>query len=555
VASRSRHARDEAGLGSARAHRPGAGARTRPAPVAEAKQELPLTVGTAGHIDHGKTALVQALTGVDTDRLPEEKERGITIVLGFAPLVLPRGRPLSLVDVPGHERLVRVMVSGASGIDLYLLVVAADDGVMPQTLEHVRVLEALGVREGVVAVTKADLADPGRAMAQAHELLPQAEIVACSARTGQGISEVAAALERVAARVPSRALADASDDRAEPALVGGGRRASARRAEALATLAGAERAVLHVDRAFTIHGAGTVVTGTLWAGELARGQRVRLLPSGRSARVRGLQVHERPVERAAAGQRVAVNLAGIERRAVAPGDVVAGADAPVQLAYRLEAELLLHEPLGDRERVQVHHGTRSAPARAVELGTGRWQLRAERPLIAAVGDRLVLRRISPPGTLGGGVIVAIGRRRHAKAQPPAGGLADAGAGTAAAEAAQLDPGALALEQRLREAGAEPPSEGELGEQARHIPALRAAGRVVRIGRNMYAHVEAITAVRGIVERVIESEGSITLARLRDELRTSRKYAQALLEHFDAARVTRRLPDDRRVLRRGARPER
>jgi len=514
-----------------------------------------LTVGTAGHIDHGKTALVLALTGVDTDRLPEEKERGITIVLGFAPLVLPSGRLLSLVDVPGHERLVRVMVSGASGIDLYLLVVAADDGVMPQTLEHARVLEALGVRHGVVAVTKADLADPEPAMAQAHELLPEAEIVACSARTGQGVAEVAAALERVAARVPSRALGGTTDHRAAAAGAGG-HQTHARRADLLAAAGAAERAVLHIDRAFTIHGAGTVVTGTLWAGELVRGQRLRLLPSGRNVRVRGLQVHERPVERAAAGQRVAVNLASIERRAVAPGDVLAGADAPVRLAYRLEAELLLHEPLGDRERVQVHHGTRSAPARAIKLGEGRWQLRAERPLIAAPGDRLVLRRISPPGTLGGGAIVAIGRRRASERAPKT--RAEAPTGSASAPegapppAPQLDSEALALERRLREAGAEPPSEAELGEQARHIPALRAAGRIVRIGRNMYAHVEAIAAVRSIVERVIESEGSITLARLRDELKTSRKYAQALLEHLDAARVTRRLPDDSRVLRSGAR---
>ncbi|HYZ82374.1 MAG TPA: GTP-binding protein, partial [Solirubrobacteraceae bacterium] len=159
---------------------------------------LPLTVGTAGHIDHGKTALVRALTGVDTDRLPEERFRGISIALGYAPLRLPSGRELSLIDVPGHERLIRVMVSGATGIDLFLLVVAADDAVMPQTLEHLRVLEALGVRRGVVAVTKADLADPARAAAAASELLPDAEVIVCSARTGAGVAEVAQALERAA---------------------------------------------------------------------------------------------------------------------------------------------------------------------------------------------------------------------------------------------------------------------------------------------------------------------------------------------------------------------
>jgi selenocysteine-specific elongation factor len=192
----------------------------------------PLTVGTAGHIDHGKTALVLALTGIDTDRLPEEKTRGITIVLGYAPLRLPSGRLLSLVDVPGHERLIRVMVSGASGIDLFLLTIAADDGIMPQTLEHVRVLQALGVDSGVVAITKSDLADPGPAAQAAAELLPGAEVVVTSARTGEGVAEVAAALERVAARLVSRSEAP------------GG-------------------AVLHIDRVFTIKGSGTVVTGTL----------------------------------------------------------------------------------------------------------------------------------------------------------------------------------------------------------------------------------------------------------------------------------------------------
>src|SRR4051794_20820329 len=168
----------------------------------------PLTLGTAGHIDHGKTALVAALTGVDTDRLPEERERGISIALGYAPLALPSGRRLSLVDVPGHEKFVRTMVAGATGIDLYLMVVAADDGVMPRTVEHAAVLRALGVRHGVVAITKSDVAgaDVPAAGAAARELLPDAAgVVACSAVTGEGVGELAAALDRVAVQVPSRA--------------------------------------------------------------------------------------------------------------------------------------------------------------------------------------------------------------------------------------------------------------------------------------------------------------------------------------------------------------
>src|SRR4051794_18741127 len=252
----------------------------------------PLTLGTAGHIDHGKTALVAALTGVDTDRLPEERTRGISIALGYAPLQLPSGRRLSLVDVPGHERFVRTMVAGATGIDLYLMVVAADDGVMPQTVEHAAVLRALGVEVGVVAVTKRDLADPGRAMAEANALLPTAEVVACSARDGTGVADVAAALDRAAARVPSRAGADGA-------------------------------ALLHVDRSFTVNGIGTVVTGTLWSGALAAGDTLALLPGDRPVRVRGLEVHDAPVAVAQAGQRVAVNLAGVRARDVGRGDALA----------------------------------------------------------------------------------------------------------------------------------------------------------------------------------------------------------------------------------------
>jgi selenocysteine-specific elongation factor len=478
----------------------------------------PLTVGTAGHIDHGKTALVLALTGVDTDRLAEEKARGITIVLGFAPLVLPSGRTLSLVDVPGHEKLLRVMVAGATGIDLFLLVIAADDGVMPQTLEHIRVLDALGVRRGVVAVTKSDLVDPGPTLTAAAELLSAAEIVACSARTGAGLTELAAALERTAAQTPSRS--------ADP-----------------------RPAVLHIDRVFTIRGAGTVVTGTLWSGAIRRGDQLSVLPGSATARVRGVQVHDRAVDEAAAGQRVAVNLAGLERRAVARGDVLAGPGAPVHLTYRLDVELALHERLADRERVQVHHGTRATPARAVRLGGDRWQLRTERPVIAADGDRLVLRRIAPPNTLGGGLIVraAAGGRPEPAAAPrrPA-------PHRLAPTAPPLDGAALALEERLRAAGHEPPSEAELGDDARQLNLLIAAGRAVRVGRSMYAHPEAIVGVRARVEEIIRAEGKITLARLRDELATSRKYAQALLEHLDSARVTRRQPDDSRVLRSGPR---
>ncbi|HEY7619574.1 MAG TPA: selenocysteine-specific translation elongation factor [Solirubrobacteraceae bacterium] len=486
---------------------------------------MPLTLGTAGHIDHGKTALVAALTGVDTDRLPAEKTRGISIELGYAPLVLPSGRRLSVVDVPGHERFVRTMVAGATGIDLYLMVVAADDGVMPQTIEHAAVLAALGVTHGVVAVTKADLADAARAAGEAAELLPGAEVVVCSARTGAGIDEVRAALDRVAARLPSRGD-------------------------------GAGAALLHVDRAFTIHGAGTVVTGTLWSGAVAAGDRLALLPAGAEVRVRSVQVHDEPVERAQAGQRVALNLVGIAVRDVARGDALA-APGTLEPTRVVDCELTLR---GARHgmRAHVHHGTREAPARLAELGDGLWQARLERPLLARPGDRVVVRSIAPPDTLGGGVVLDPAARRHGRradviarlerlrrGEPEPAPEPEA-APAAPVAPAPLSPAALALEERLRAAGHEPPNAADLDPD--DLAALRDAGRAVRVGRAMYAHPDAVADVRARVERIIAAEGSITLARLRDELHTSRKFAQALLEHLDAERVTKRLPDDSRVLR-------
>ncbi len=487
----------------------------------------PLTLGTAGHIDHGKTALVRALTGVDTDRLPEEKARGISIALGYAPLALPSGRRLSVVDVPGHERFVRTMVAGATGIDLYLMVVAADDGVMLQTREHAAVLAALGVDVGVVAVTKADLADPGRARQQAAELLPGAEAVAVSARTGAGLDELRAALERAAGRVPGRAAA------------GGGLR-------------------LHVDRAFSVRGAGTVVTGTLWSGEAARGAAVTVLPSGRRARVRAVEVHDAPVERAAAGQRVALNLAGLARDEVARGDVVvAGDDAPTA-TFRVDAALAWATPDARPDggaRVALHHGTRTAAARLVELGGRFFQLRLEAPIVAAAGDRLVIRALAPPDTLGGGVVLDPAPRRHGPSRDLLARLARLERGEPEPEApppapapavaapAPLPPEALVLEAALREAGWEPPPDGDPA----LLAALRAHGRAVRLGRDMHIHPDALAAVQARVVALAERDGQVTLAGLRDELGTSRKYAQALLEHFDAARVTLRV-GDARVLR-------
>ena len=496
---------------------------------------VPSTLGTAGHIDHGKTALVRALTGVDTDRLPQEQARGMSIELGYAPLRLPGAREISIVDVPGHERFVRTMVAGATGIDFFLMVVAADDGVMPQTREHAAVLAALGVGTGVVAITKCDRADPARAAAEAASLLPGAEVVACSARSGAGVADVAAALERVAARLPTR-----------PQRAGG--------------------AVLHVDRAFTIRGAGTVVTGTLWSGVVQRGAALALLPAGRLVRVRSVQVHDAEVQRARAGQRVALNLAGLSVRDVARGDALADPAAGLEPTRIVDAGLALR---GARHgaRVMVHHGTRSAAARLVDLGDGLWQLRLEAQLLARAGERLVVRAVAPPDTLGGGIVLDPRARRHGRRadiaarlqrlragepDPPAAGPpvkpATPAGRPAVSASAPLSPAAVRLAERLRVAGHEPPTRGQLGADAGELPALLAAGQAVRVGRDMYAHPDALAAVARRVTAIIHSEGAITLARLRDELATSRRYAQALLEQLDAARVTLRLPDDRRVLR-------
>jgi len=509
-----------------------------------ATKRPPLTLGTAGHIDHGKTALISALTGVDTDRLPEERSRGISIDLGYASLALPSGATLSVVDVPGHERFVRTMVAGATGIDLFLMVVAADDGVMPQTLEHAAVLGALGVDTGVVAVTKSDLADPVLALAQVADLMPGVPAVPVSSRTGTGMDELRARIDAVAAEVPGRAAA------------GGGVR-------------------LHVDRSFTVKGAGTVVTGTLWSGEAARGAELAILPAGRRARVRSVQVHDAPVEVARAGQRVALNLVGVRRDEVTRGDVVASAGAALARTYRVDVALEWTAGAaraGHGDRVQVHHGTREAPARLAELGGRFWQLRLERPLVPAAGDRVVIRSIAPPDTLGGGTVLDPAPPRHGPSadvlarmeriergeEREEGGGAGAGSGTRggsgapAAAPPPLSPAALRLEALLREAGFEPPIESELGDIAAELSALRAAGRAVRVGRSLHYHREALAEIERRVVELCRRDGQATIAALRDELGNSRKFAQALLEHFDGEKLTRRV-GDAHVLRARARP--
>jgi selenocysteine-specific elongation factor len=566
---------------------------------------MPLVVGTAGHIDHGKTWLVRALTGKDTDRLPEEHERGISIDLGYAPLELRGGLQVSLVDVPGHERFVRNMVAGATGVDLFLLVIDAAEGARPQTLEHLAILRLLRVGQGIVAVTKADAVDAEQvelAVAEAAELVPEVEIVAVSAKTGAGLDELRAALARAAEAV----------ERPE--------RFAATR--------------LWIDRAFSLRGIGTVVTGTLWSGSIAAGDLLRLEPNGRTVRVRSVQVHDQPVEEAQAGQRVAVNLPAIERGELRRGNaLVEPGYYPV--SYRLDVVLEELEPIP--AAVKVHLGTADVAARVVRSGRFA-QLRLEEPLVAARGDRVVLRMET---TVGGGRVVdpAPPRRLDLErlevlergdpaeivslltAEPVttpalqatglftprelANGLTAAGlAGEWAyrpawlegvrtvvrerladrAETNPVDPGIplsellpqeawtpailplLHVERRDGKAYA-PGVSAALGDRADAAERLEAelkaqgitrtddgdlvayletAGRLKRVGDGFAVSAELYE--RGL--EALRTLEPITLAGFRDALGISRRTAQLLLERYDADGLTRRVGDER-VLRRSA----
>ena len=351
-----------------------------------------LIVGTAGHIDHGKSALVRALTGIDPDRLPEEKRRGITIDLGFADLELDDLR-LGFVDVPGHERFIRNMLAGAHGIDLLALVIAADEGVMPQTREHFDICRLLGVRNGLVVITKKDLVDEemlalvedeARGLV-AGSFLENEPIVAVSARTGAGLDDLKSRLSELGKQVPPRSLDFTMR--------------------------------LPIDRAFSMKGFGSVVTGTLISGKITEGDELELLPSKVNVRVRGLQVHNKPVHEALAGQRTAVNLAGIDTAQIQRGMVLA-APARLRPAQMIDVwiDVLPGASRGvrSRSRVRFHIGAAEVLGRVRVLESsseiapgkgGRAQLRLEAPVVAVHGDRFILRSYSPAETIAGGVII------------------------------------------------------------------------------------------------------------------------------------------------------
>jgi selenocysteine-specific elongation factor len=621
-----------------------------------------LVIGTAGHVDHGKSALVQALTGIDPDRLREEKERGLTIDLGFAWFELD-GQEVSIVDVPGHERFIKNMLAGVGGIDLALLVIAADEGVMPQTREHLEILDLLGVTHGVVAVTKADLVEPDfveLATADAEDVLKGttlegAPVIACSAKTRSGLNDLKAALAEALRSAPGRR------DIGRPRLP--------------------------IDRAFTIAGFGTVVTGTLIDGAIATGEEVEIVPGGIRSRIRGLQAHGRSIDVAPPGRRTAVNLASVSVAELQRGMIVTkpGAIRPsTSFDVRFRAVRYLGRTIRHNLEVTFHTGSAEAGARLLLLDAERlnpgeeaWvQLRLDQPVAAIRGDHFIIR--DPNDTLGGGIIVDANVKRHrrfhaatiaeleslaegspeelvlsaASRMEPAelGDLAkDCGLNQLSAHetistliedgrlvalsgsgkdtsilyteagfsrltaslrealtayhrqsplrtgmpreelrsrlglAARVFDPAIGLWESLGDAKqigtsiALPSHEPSLDErqlaQAKayvealgvhpYAPApestpdddvlafLEARGEIVRAGEGIAFATEAYARMVAAVTNHIEAKGAITLAEVRDLLDTSRKYAQALMEHLDSERITRRVGDARVLRNSGA----
>ncbi len=480
-----------------------------------------MIIGTAGHIDHGKSALVSALTGKPMDRLLEERRREITIELNFAPLDLGSGRIAGVVDVPGHEDFVRTMVAGASGIDLVLLVIAADEGIMPQTEEHLAILEQLGVMAGIPVITKADLADSEwleLVTSEVAERLAASPIdfeapLAVSARTGAGIEALRERLVTRARLLPPTPSADAFR--------------------------------MPVDRSFSLSGVGTVVTGTAWSGRLGVGDPVSLLPAGLGSRVRSIESYGHAAERSDPRARTAVGLAGVERRAVSRGDVLVTDELPWVAASALDVQITLlpgaARALKSRTRVRLHLGTTEVMARVLPRlpiepgGTGMARLTLEKSLVARAEDRFVLRSYSPVTTIGGGRVLdpfPPGRR-----------------GVWPEGLASIDPA-----ERFRAALVRRPE----GVQAAALPLLLGLPRVTatevaraeataRMVGDIWVTVEAVkeVGVRALVvlrdyHRQHGSDAGMPLETLRHSLRARDVVVEAALSDFAQAGRLRRI---------------
>lgn len=482
-----------------------------------------LVLGTAGHIDHGKSSLILALTGTDPDRLSEEKQRGITIELGFARLSLDDGTTLGVVDVPGHEKFVRQMISGSTGIDMALLCIAADDGVMPQTTEHLAVLELLRIPTLVVALTKTDLVDDewvefmvdevkGRLAGGPYE---GAEIVAVSSRTGEGLDDLKAALGRAAKATKRQKASD-----------------SAR---------------LPIDRVFTIKGAGTVITGTLWSGAVSTGDELEVLPSGRISRVRSIQIHGESVERAEAGHRVALNLNALSTDEVRPGDFLA-APHTVTATDRFDADFTFlglpssDKPLESGTRVHVSHGTREVTGRILRIGDEQGfksgeqtyaQIRLDEELPVSWQDHFIVRSYSPVHVIGGGVVLRAHPKRSTTTSPEKIALLDAlrdGDGNCAAECAfNLEKAPVTCEGIAHAAGCTQ----KAAQSA--LESLEKSRKAVRLSSGQAGAVEYFTTPRYVQKMRSAIENA--LLAFHNENPTSTGISKEALRQKAAARLS------------------
>lgn len=504
--------------------------------IAESRppETVTLTVGTAGHIDHGKTRLVKFFTGCETDRLPEEKRRGMTIDLGFATCVLPSNRRVGIVDVPGHERFIHNMVAGAAGIDVVLLVVAADDGVMPQTIEHFHIVRMLGVTAGMVAITKTDIVSPGRVpavMDQVEELVKGSFLEGCpitpvSSKTGDGFD---AFYDAFVGTVDKTAERDAS---------------------------GPFR--LHVERSFVLKGLGMIVSGIPISGAVRVGDTVSILPGGAEKKVRGVQVYGQTAEVGRAGECVALKLQGLSKGEAARGSVLATPRHFVPSRFVNARLQYLHgadRPLKPRTAVRFHSGTAAVPGHVVlptldplpPGGESYVQLQLRDPVVCATGDFFVVRLLSPVATIGGGYVVSAGASRMRRSR---GNWVEE---CAEHEEAFRDPG-TALKYVLGQGGAEPMRLAELARRALlNVPAARdklaslvGKGAVVAMPGEQYALAKDLEDLRSKIVSVLETSHDaepLALGFPRKELFPKVGAPRALLqaaldELLDAGTVAR-----------------
>ncbi|MEN6476323.1 MAG: selenocysteine-specific translation elongation factor [Syntrophaceae bacterium] len=482
-----------------------------------------VVIGTAGHVDHGKTSLIKALTGVDCDRLKEEKERGMTTELGFTSLKLPSGEQVGVVDVPGHVRFIRHMLSGASGIDLVVLVVAADEGIMPQTTEHIQICELLGIQRGVVALTKIDMVD-----AELFELalsdvkaflegsfLKDAPIIPVSSVTGEGIAELLAAIDRQVSEVRERELTGI--------------------------------AALPIDRIFTIKGFGTVVTGTLVRGRFAMGEDVEILPHGVRAKIRTLQVHDRQVHEALAGMRTAVNLQGVDKEQLDRGAwlVPAGVFTPTKV---IDARVkLFNAPR--RGGIRIHIGTAEVLGTLVlhEVdGQQAARIRLREKIVAAYGDRFIIRSISPGETLGGGMVLNSSPHRRFSAEVVA-GLLDENPGKHI-EALVRDAGVMGIAKREIHARL-----AEGGSLEKTIQDLLTKGEIIRFDtqNDLFVAGDHFQMLKDVILNVVHdyhdknpTSPGISKEHLRSSLKGAiepRLFHKGLLELSKAGRIVEEGP--------------